>query len=75
MEGLPMLSCLFETASAIGTVGLSLGLTPNLGVASQLILIVLMFLGRVGGLTLLFAAFAKGRVINGRYPQEHLTVG
>ncbi|MEF2824515.1 MAG: potassium transporter TrkG [Peptococcaceae bacterium] len=75
MEGLPMLSCLFETASAIGTVGLSLGLTPNLGVASQLILIILMFLGRVGGLTLLFAAFAKGRVINGRYPQEHLTVG
>lgn len=74
-EGLPMLPCLFETASAIGTVGLSLGLTPTLHINSQLVLIMLMFLGRVGGLTLVFAAFTKGRVVNGRYPQASLSVG
>lgn len=43
LEEQPILDCLFETASAIGTVGLSLGLTPQLQTASHLILIVLMF--------------------------------
>ena len=56
MENLPLMTCLFETASAVGTVGLSLGITPNLGTGSRLILIVLMFLGRVGSLTLIYAA-------------------
>ena len=45
-EGLPLSTCLYETASAVGTVGLTLGITPQLGVISQLILIVLMYLGR-----------------------------
>ena len=58
IEKLPMLPCLFETASAIGTVGLSLGITPQLGIISRIILILLMFFGRVGGLTLVFAAFS-----------------
>ena len=43
----------FEVVSAIGTVGLSCGITGSLGVASQLILIFLMYLGRVGGFTLI----------------------
>ena len=50
IEGLPLISCLFETGSAIGTVGLTLGITSRLSTASRLILIVLMFLGRVRGL-------------------------
>ena len=54
--------CLFETVSAIGTVGLSLGLTPSLGLISHIILILLMFFGRVGGLTLLFAAINSNGV-------------
>ena len=52
-EGLPMLPCLFETASAVGTVGLSLGITPELNLLSRSVLILLMFFGRVGGLTLI----------------------
>ena len=74
-EQLPMLPCLFETASAIGTVGLSLGLTQSLGVLSQLILIVLMFFGRVGGLTLIYAALSGVRKNISRLPQEKITVG
>lgn len=74
-EGLPMLTCLFETASAVGTVGLSLGVTPGLGALSRLILILLMFLGRVGGLTLIFAALSGTRKTAQKLPQEKITVG
>ena len=56
VEKIPVGTCLVETASAIGTVGLSKGITPDLGLLSHSILIVLMFLGRVGGLTLIYAA-------------------
>ena len=75
VEGLPMFSCLFETASAVGTVGLSLGLTPSLGAVSRIILILLMFFGRVGGLTLIFAAFSGVKKTPSRLPQEKITVG
>lgn len=74
-EGLPMLACLFESASAVGTVGLSLGITPGLGAASRLILIFLMFFGRVGGLTLIFAALSGTQSRAARLPQEKVTVG
>lgn len=70
-----MLTCLFETASAVGTVGLSLGITPELGLLSRVILIVLMFFGRVGGLTLIFAAFSATKKTASRLPQEKITVG
>lgn len=75
VENLPLLTCLFETASAVGTVGLSLGITPGLGMLSKSILILLMYLGRVGGLTLIFAALSTKRVISVKVPQEKLTVG
>lgn len=74
-EGIPMSSCLFETASAIGTVGLSLGITPSLGLLSQSVLIILMFFGRVGGLTLIYAALAGVNKNVSRLPQEKITVG
>lgn len=75
LEGLPVLTCLFETASAIGTVGLSLGITPQLGRVSQLILIGLMFFGRAGGLTLIYAALSNTQGSAARLPQERITVG
>ena len=75
LEGLPMLTCLFETASAVGTVGLTLGITPGLGLASRLILIVLMFFGRVGGLTLIFAALSGRQKNASMLPKEKITVG
>ncbi len=74
VEGLPLSVCLFETASAVGTVGLTLGITPALGVLSRVILILLMYFGRVGGLTLVFAALS-GRRSSARLPQEWITVG
>ena len=74
-EGLPVGTCLFETASAIGTVGLSLGITPALGPVSRLVLISLMFFGRAGGLTVMYAALSvKGGEIS-RFPLEKIAVG
>ena len=75
LEGLPMLTCLFETASAVGTVGLTLGITPGLGGISRGILIALMFFGRVGGLTLIFAALSGAKKNVSRLPKEKITVG
>lgn len=75
LEGLPLLTCIFETASAIGTVGLTLGVTPGLGTVSRVILIVLMYFGRVGGLTLVFAAISGIHANVSRLPQEKITVG
>ena len=75
IEQLPLGICLFETASAVGTVGLTLGITPSLGVASQMILAVLMFLGRVGGLTVIYAAISSPPKKLSKLPQENITVG
>lgn len=75
VEGIPLEKCLFETASAIGTVGLSLGVTPTLGLLSRCILILLMFFGRVGGLTLIFAAVSANKPNVSKLPQEKITVG
>ena len=74
-EGLPLSLCFFESASAVGTVGLTLGLTPGLHLFSQVILIVLMFLGRVGGLTLIYAVLSNKRTMNAKFPAENMTVG
>lgn len=75
VEGVPLIAALFETGSAVGTVGVSLGLTPSLGAISKLILIALMFFGRVGGLTLIYAALREKRKTGSKYPLEKLTVG
>lgn len=74
-EDIPLLTCLFESASAIGTVGLTLGVTPGLGPVSKVVLIILMYTGRVGGLTLIFSAITSNQSNNARLPQEKLTVG
>ena len=65
---------LYETASAVATVGLTLGITPQLGILSQGVLIALMFLGRVGGLTLIYAAFGSSPA-HSRLPQEKIAIG
>ncbi len=75
IENIPLLTAMFETASAIGTTGLSLGVTPQLSFVSHLILILLMFFGRVGGLTLIFAAVGTAGANNSKYPEEKITVG
>ena len=59
IENAPMNLCLYETASAFGTVGLTMSLTPSLSAVSHIMLIVLMYFGRVGVLTLGVAVFLR----------------
>ena len=74
-ENLPLSACLYETASAVGTVGLTLGITPQLRIPSQMVLILLMYLGRVGGLTLIYAAVSSKKTGSAKLPQESITIG
>ena len=75
VENIPMLSAMFESSSALATVGLSLDLTSDLGVVSKLILMGLMYAGRVGPLTI-FMAFSPDKFSNvSRLPNEEVRVG
>jgi trk system potassium uptake protein TrkH len=74
-EALPFEDTVFEVFSAFGTVGLSTGITPQLSLAGKIVIIVTMFVGRVGPLTL---ALMVGRVVSPpgiKYPEEHVAVG
>ena len=75
IESLPLLTCMFETVSAVATVGLSLGITPQLSIVSKCILIGLMFFGRLGGLTLVYAALSGAKRQMGKLPLDQITVG
>lgn len=74
-DGISMQMGMFETFSAIGTVGLTLGITPTLSAVSRFVLILLMFFGRVGGLTIIYAAFSQKDASTLKYPMENITVG
>ena len=65
---------IFEVFSAFGTVGLSLGITAQLSIAGKWILIVTMFLGRVGTLTILVGIFRKMRNFQYHYPKENIMI-
>lgn len=65
----------FETVSAMGTVGLSLGLTPVLSCVSKIVLMCLMFAGRVGILTLALALMENKEVNDVRNPVENILIG
>lgn len=75
IENVSMMESLFETASAIGTVGLTLGITPTLHTVSKLILIVLMYFGRIGVLTLFYATLGAKKKAIAKYPHEDISVG
>ena len=75
IERVPVITAMFECASALGTVGLSLGLTPSLTSVSKLVLIGFMFLGRTGGLTLAYAMLRSKVRTQPRMPSERITVG
>lgn len=74
-DGVALSAALYETASAIATVGLSMGITPGLGPASHLVLVFLMYFGRVGCLTLLYAVAGAQYVPHGTLPEENVNVG
>lgn len=68
-------SSLFETVSAFGTVGLSMGITPYLSWAGKFFISVTMFIGRVGPLTMLLAMQKRAGSVNYAYSEENLMVG
>ncbi|WP_078544475.1 TrkH family potassium uptake protein [Litchfieldia alkalitelluris] len=74
-ETAPLNVLLFEVISAFGTVGMSLGLTPELSVAGKFIITVLMFIGRVGPLTLAFALARANRKLPYKYVEEKIMIG
>lgn len=66
---------LFEVTSAFGTVGLSTGVTADLPASAQLMLVALMYLGRLGPLTLGAALVLRERTLRYRYPEEQPIIG
>lgn len=75
LTDLPFRDVLFETTSAFATVGLSTGITPQIGDAGQLVLVALMFLGRLGPITLVSALALRERNRRYRYPEGAPLIG
>ncbi|MHC5179695.1 MAG: TrkH family potassium uptake protein [Planctomycetota bacterium] len=74
-RGWPLLDLAFETASALGTVGLSTGVTPTLTIVGKWIIIATMLIGRLGPLTLLVGLTFNLKPASYDYPSEPLMVG
>ncbi|TAF08089.1 MAG: ATPase, partial [Nostocales cyanobacterium] len=72
---LEFIQILFEVVSAFGTVGLSTGITGSVSVSAKLILIITMYIGRVGVLLLMSAVLGDPRPSRVHYPEENLLVG
>ena len=66
---------LFESVSAFGTVGLTAGITPELSIPGRLVIIMLMFIGRLGPLTLILALVGYQKVTLSHYPKETIRIG
>ena len=75
VEHKPFLALAFEVVSAFGTVGLSMGITPELGNAGRLLIVFTMFVGRIGPLTLLYALVKKFNPGGVKYPEENILIG
>ncbi|MCI7472727.1 MAG: potassium uptake protein, TrkH family [Clostridiales bacterium] len=76
VENLPYLDCAFEVASAMGTVGLTTGITPGLSVFSQSLIILLMYMGRVGVLSFSIAFITRSRrTAKIKYPEMNVMIG
>jgi len=69
------LEVLFEATSAFGTVGLSMGLTGDLSSSGRIIIILTMFIGRLGPLTMAYALAQKGVIAKMRYAEEKMLIG
>lgn len=76
VDGVPYLHAAYEAASAIGTVGLTTGITSGLSAVSHILLIAMMYLGRVGVLSFSLAFLARGKAINKiNYPETNVMIG
>ncbi len=74
-DGLALLPAVFEVTSAFGTVGLSMNVTPELSPFGKLLVAGVMFLGRVGPITLILALSARQKPRGYVYPQEDIAIG
>jgi trk system potassium uptake protein TrkH len=74
-EKTDFITILFETVSAFGTVGLSLGITPHLSDVGKVLIIITMFCGRVGPLTVALALATRKKIAPIKYPEERVLVG
>ncbi|WP_453990363.1 TrkH family potassium uptake protein [Bacillus nitroreducens] len=74
-EKFSFMEIFFEVASAFGTCGLSMGITPELSNFGKILIILLMFIGRIGILNFIFIIGKKGKDVNYHYPKERLIIG
>ncbi|MBB3114745.1 trk system potassium uptake protein TrkH [Paenibacillus phyllosphaerae] len=74
-KGIPLMNLAFEAVSAFGTVGLSLGVTPELSAIGKIIIMVLMFIGRLGPITIALALTKELQKNKIRYPEEKILIG
>ena len=70
----PLIGVAFECFSAFSTAGLSLNLTPFFGEETKIVLILLMFIGRIGTFTLLMAFFRRAKAMKYQYPNENVFI-
>lgn len=73
-SGLGFLELSFEVFSAFSTVGLSLGITGSLSDSGKIVMVIIMFVGRVGAITLLISIFRKVKSLRYQYPQEDILI-
>jgi trk system potassium uptake protein TrkH len=74
-EEFSFIALLFEVVSALGTVGLSVGITPYLSSVGKLVIISLMLIGRIGPLAIGFSLLGKQKEISFKYPKADIFVG
>ena len=74
-ESQPPLALIFETVSAFGTVGLSTGVTPSLSTSGRLAIVVLMYVGRLGPLTVAYLFASRRPSPRYRYAEERVMIG
>lgn len=74
-QGFSIRDSFYEVFSAIGTVGLTMGITRDLSILSKLVIILLMYLGRVGSLSVALAVIPHHEIQTTKYPTEKIIVG
>lgn len=73
--GVSFIDLLYESVSALGTVGLTLGLTPKLSLIGKILIMFMMYLGRVGPLTVMLALTRKKKKLGYKYPEGKILIG
>ncbi|WP_313800872.1 TrkH family potassium uptake protein [Cytobacillus sp.] len=74
-EQFTTLEIIFEVSSAFGTTGLSMGITPELSSIGKIVIITLMFIGRIGILSFIFLFSKREKEVNYHYPKERVIIG